>query len=327
MGARQVLQRAKLAGEMYAASAARGKPICVVYGNCQAEAIRQTLMLSPDFRSRYRAVRVPPVHTVTRAQLAALRSLLKRTSIFVTQPIHDDLRSLPVGTDQMAKYLPKSARTVTYPSMYFGGFHPYQVTVHLPGQDLSIAAPVTDYHDLRFMFAAANKWDASTAFEWFETFESDPEYVRSIYDSAMASLADREASLDTEVTSEIRARGSESFFTLNHPSNPILATVARQIFDLLGVDSTSQSARHHFLDSLQAPVESSILDALGMDSTQSSEEWTVLGKRVTQSRALEAHLEWYAQNPDALAAGLRKHSSRMRLAGLVPIQGLQPSSP
>jgi hypothetical protein len=71
-----------------------------VHGDCQAESLRVVLAGSPTFP--YRTVRMPPVHGLTAADLPALRALLSRTPLLLSQPVHDDHRDLPLGTRQLA---------------------------------------------------------------------------------------------------------------------------------------------------------------------------------------------------------------------------------
>ncbi|WP_159083706.1 WcbI family polysaccharide biosynthesis putative acetyltransferase [Nocardioides terrigena] len=314
MDPRQALKQWKSVAQMYAAGRRGEKRLVVIHGNCQAEALRHMLSLAPAFRERYVATPVPPVHMITRSQLRPLMDVVRRTDVFITQPIRDNLRGMPIGTAQVAHYLPSRARTITFPSMYFDGFHPYQVTVHAPGADLSTAAPLTDYHDLRLMHAAAENWDARTTQAWLDGHSADEAYVRAVYSGSMQTLEDREEPLDTKVTPGIREHGGRSFFTLNHPSNLIVGGVAAQVLTSLGLSTEMDPPRREYLDSLQAPVDSSVLAALRLPDFGGTSDWRVRGQQVDQPRITQTHLAWYTEHPQILESGLAKHLDRMTAA-------------
>ena len=70
------------------------RPLLVVHGNCQAEALR--VLLAGD-ASPVRTVRVPPVHELTSEDLPHLDRLLAEVDVLVSQPVRDGYRDLPVG--------------------------------------------------------------------------------------------------------------------------------------------------------------------------------------------------------------------------------------
>ena len=88
------------------------RPVLVVTGNCQAESLR-LLLQSDDVRT----VRVPPLHDVRPHEVEPLRRWLARTDLLVTQPVRDDYRGLPLGTDQQVAALPASAAVAVVPAV------------------------------------------------------------------------------------------------------------------------------------------------------------------------------------------------------------------
>src|SRR5205085_7499609 len=73
------------------------RPLCLVYGNCQAEPLRVLLDESADFADRYETVRIPPVHEINAVQVGKLQRVLHLASLIVAQPIKDNYRELPLG--------------------------------------------------------------------------------------------------------------------------------------------------------------------------------------------------------------------------------------
>ena len=56
-------------------------------------------------------------------------------------------------------------------------------------------------------------------------------------------------------------------------------------------------------------------EALDLDA-EPTEDWTVAGQTVPAERLREVHLDWYAQNPQAVEVGMRKYADQLRLLGL-----------
>src|SRR5690348_9219282 len=52
------------------------KPIAIVYGNCQADALRRTLLTHPGMASTYHLLRLPAVHEITDRELDLIEKVL-----------------------------------------------------------------------------------------------------------------------------------------------------------------------------------------------------------------------------------------------------------
>ena len=99
-------------GEFYGRPATDSRPLWLVIGNCQAEALRQILDAVGD--RPYRTVLVPPVHEIEASDLPHLEVLLRQTAVLSCQPIRDDYRGLPLGTGQLAAVLPAAATVLRW---------------------------------------------------------------------------------------------------------------------------------------------------------------------------------------------------------------------
>ena len=58
-----------------------------------------------------------------------------------------------------------------------------------------------------------------------------------------------------------------------------------------------------------------MVEALDLDA-EPTEDWTVAGQTVPAEQLRRTHLEWYAQNPQAVEVGMRKYADQLRLLGL-----------
>jgi hypothetical protein len=297
-------------------------PVAVVFGNCQAEALRRILLTHPDLAAGHHLLRVPAVHEISPRELGLLQRVLPRTQVLITQEVKTDYRDLPLGTDQLVGLLPAAATVIRWPVAYFEGMFPFHVYVNRDGGAVSPPAPITDYHDLRILYAAGQGWDVATTVRWLEDLQLDPDWVRDNADASLRELATREERLQVRISDWIRdpANLTRAFHTINHPSNALVVEMARQVLDHLGYPDADRvlAGRQTYLEHLLPPREPQILRALGTEPDPSEPvDWRTSGGTFTVADVVTAHLGLYAADPQLLAAGLRKHEKR--LARLSPM--------
>ena len=290
-------------------------PLWLIVGNCQAEALRQVIdgagaAGDPDGRP-YVTVRMPPVHELERSDLPALHGLLRRASVLLSQPIRTGYRDLPLGTDEMAAKLPRSARVLRWPVIRYAGLHPFQAIVRNPA-DRSVVPPVVPYHDLRTVIAARD--GRSDGDEW--DVPVNPEAFVAVADASRAELARREqAQCDVGVSDVLRQYGVEAAHTINHPGNRVLTELGRRVLRALDVDLPVTEPARTLLDSVVAPLERRVLDALDL-ATPERLRWTMNGVELEPSEVHRAQLQWYRDNPEFVSLALTRHRATLDLLGL-----------
>jgi hypothetical protein len=277
-------------------------PLAVVHGNCQAEALR--VVLAPATPEHM--VRVPPAHELTTEDIAHLRAVLARTTLLVAQPVRDDYRGLPIGTRQLTALLPRAAQVLRVPIVRHLGLHPYAAIVRHP-TDRSAVPPVVPYHDLRTVVAAAGRPRVAPA---------GPEALRAVGTASVAELARRErAACDVGVSDVLTRLGVDAVHTLNHPGNHVLVALARRVQRALGRSAEVRDPGRTLLGEVKAPLEPAVLDALGLAASP-REHWVVRGQSVADETVRTAHLAWYAEHPQWVAAALARHAERITSLGL-----------
>lgn len=285
------------------------RPLWLVVGNCQAEALRQVI---DGVEGRpYATVRMPAVHELERSDLPALHGLLRRTAVLLCQPIRAGYRDLPLGTDDMAAHLPTSARVVRWPVIRYAGLHPFQAIVRNP-VDRSVVPPVVPYHDLRTVIAArdgrsdGDEWDVSVSADAFV----------AVAEASRAELARREGlQCDVGISDVLRQYGAEAAHTINHPGNLVLTELGRRTLRLLDVDLPVVAPAKTLLDSVVAPRERRVLDALGLTAPERI-RWVTAGEELEPADVHRAQLRWYRDNPDFVPLALARHASTLELLGM-----------
>lgn len=273
-----------------------GRPLGLVHGNCQAEALRVLLAGSPTFP--WQAVRVPPVHELERSDLAPYDALLGAATLLLAQPVRDGYRDLPLGTAQVATRLAPGAQVVRWPVVRDAGLHPWQAIVRAPD---GAEPPVVPYHDLRTLTGRTPQ---------------GADLVAAAAESREGLRRREVRDCDVAVSDLLPGLGATAVHTVNHPGNGLLTGLARRVQEHLGVPADAAPPDRVLLGGVRAPLEPAVLDALGLDPAASRDHWLVGGEPVAAADVERAQRAWYATRPDVVAAGLARYADRLPLLGL-----------
>lgn len=273
------------------------RPFVVLWGNCQAEAMRILLTAGEAVCG----VRVPPVHEIVENDLPHVHRLLRRADVLLAQPVADDYRGLPLGTSQIAAQLRPGARVVRWPVLFYAGLYPYQVLVRHPGAG---DPPIVPYHDLRTLRRAQRGRRQTSTLSPRELAQA----YRDLARESRAQLARREDVHGTVVVSDVLDTPcADLAHTINHPGNTLLLAAARRLQAELGWPQDAVDPGRTLLSSVLTPLEPDVLDALGLD-VPPRPSFVVGGRPVDTAQVAAAHLDFYARHPGVVAEGLRRHA-------------------
>jgi hypothetical protein len=297
-------------------------PLCIVYGNCQAEAIRVLLERSAAFCGTYRTQPIPAVHTASRTNVEVLRRAVASASLIVSHPVRDGYHGFPVGSEEILEHAGTDCARLTIPALYYDGLYPYQVYVR-DRAGAAPPAPLSIYHDLRFLHCAGMGWDIKTARSWLRDFEPSPDGIAQVAAQARDALLGYEAVFELDVRVARRLTGPEvlpdSFFTVNHPTNRGLNEVVAGIHAQLGMPYSPADGDEELLGRRRTPLESSVITALGLAASPRP-EWTIDDRRFPLEDLLATHLTWYRAHRELVQSGLIEHASRLQVLGM-PTKG------
>ncbi len=292
-----------------------GRPILLVHGNCQAEALRvilagpgQTTDGSAD-GGRVAPVRIPPVHELEATDLPFLTALLGRTGVLLSQPVRDGYRDLPLGTAQLAALLPPGARVLRFPIVRYLGLHPYQAIIRHPSDPAAVPDGVP-YHDLRILAAARDGLPLPQAVAQARRVDADAPTLRQVGEDSLAELARRETRCDVAVSDVVAGLGVGAVHTINHPGNELLLALAHRIQEALGGPGDAADPGRTLLGGVHAPRQPEVLAALGLPGT-GEQDWVVAGQAIALTDIVEAQLAWYAVHPQFIEAGSARHAERI----------------
>ncbi len=284
------------------------RPLVVVLGNCQAEALRIALS-STASEQLVDSVRVPPVHELSAADVPHLQRLLSRVDVLVAQPVREDYHELPVGTAQLAARLRPDARLVRFPVIFYAGLYPYQVLARSDGVG---DPPVAPYHDLRTLALVGGCSGGPDSL----TPQQRHEAYRQIASDSVQELADREVRDDTLPISDLLTpAGAGAMWTINHPGNEMLLPLAGRVRDHLGLAGEQTDPGRVLLSSVLTPLLPEVIEALELGAATPREDWVLGGQPTAQSTVQEVQQQWYAEHPQVVEAGLERHRDRLALLG------------
>ena len=257
----------------------------VVLGNCQAESLR-TVMDAPDRRF----VRVPAVHEMTPEDAERLHEVVGAAHTVVSQPVRDDYHDLPLGTRQVAASM--SGRVLTVTPVRFGGLHPFQAAVRVPGVEEN--PPIVAYHDVRTLAAAAGLPVASAL---------QPDAVRAIGRASVEELRRREAATDVPVSDLFDSVTADHARTVNHPGNAIWLPLGARVLDTLGALGGVTDPGRPLLNVVRAPIAPEVVDAWSL-TDEPRDHWILEGVEVDDAEVRAAHTDWYASHPAFVVAAV-----------------------
>ena len=271
----------------------------IVFGNCQAESLRQTMPSSVDW------VRLPPVHELTADDLPYLDRLLGLADVLISQPVRDDYHQLPLGTRQLFSRVRSECATAVIPVIRFAGLYPAQAIVR-PPSDASLTPPVVPYHDLRTLSEAGG----------VPLPELTAGATRAIAALSREQLRSRESRHGAVPISDVfDAPAFAQMRTINHPGNVVWTELALRASDRLAIAGDPTDVGRPLLNSVHAPRSAAVIDAWQLDEVV-SDSWIVGEREVTEAERHRRHIEWYLENPDVVAAGLARHADALRLLAL-----------
>lgn len=266
----------------------------VVLGNCQAESLR-TVMDAPDRRF----VRVPAVHEMTAEDAERLHEVVSAAHTVVSQPVRDDYHGLPLGTRQVAAAT--SARVLTVTPVRFGGLHPFQAAVRVPGVEEN--PPLVAYHDVRTLAAAAGIPVVSAL---------QPDAVRAIGRASVEELRRREAATDVPVSDLFDSVTADHARTVNHPGNAVWLPLGARVLDVLGAPGGVTAPGRPLLNAVRAPIAPEVVDAWSLPD-EPRDHWIIEGVEVDDAEVRAAHTDWYASHPEFVVVAVD------RLAALLSV--------
>lgn len=297
-------------------------PRLAVIGNCQAESLRIVLHSSGGMDS----FRIPPIHEWTAADMPFVHHALSWANVLITQPVRDNYRGLPCGSNQLAKILQANSSSdesaphvITYPVLRFSALNPTWAIVRSP-LDTSLNPPLVPYHDLSFIAEIARLEQTRPA-DFAGILSLNVDFMRA-----------RELAHGTVVMSDT-LRTVPLWHTVNHPDNRTLLILGQQVRNAIAdcrpewADlkdpkfELSAPADREMLGQLRQPVDLDAWRALRSETTgnqlfpENRTQWIHNGQTIPRTDIAAAHGEFYSEHPEFIQTALQRHAETLQLLG------------
>ena len=282
----------------------------VVVGNCQATALELMLKTNEEFASRFEFVSFPPVHELPEALVPELHRVVADAAVLIPQRIDDGYRGgMGLGTNTLEE-IARTSHVVRWPSVYWAGYFPDLFYLRDAKRQPVLDGPF-DYHDRSILQAYADGVDVAGACLLLEDPER-PSDAQAWAAEATAELDVRGQGCEVQVASFIASRFREEllFYTMNHPTNRLLAFIAQQITDLLGVPGNIDSQRMpgEVLGSTFYPLHANHVRTLelrfGEELGAGRTPFRIRGTSYEPAQAVQAFYEYYGAHPQLVELNL-----------------------
>jgi Polysaccharide biosynthesis enzyme WcbI len=276
----------------------------VVVGNCQAKALELMLTTNDAFASRFELASFPAVHEIPDAMVPQLHAAVAEATLVVPQRVDEGYREgIGLGTETLAR-IAGTAHVLCWPSVFWAGYVPDLFYLRDEHGRPVVDGPF-DYHDRTILRAYVAGADAAATCDLL----ADPEQPSDAEEwarRATAELESRGRGCEIDVASFIveRFRDELLFFTMNHPANRLLAHMAQQILERLGLPGAVDPARlgpAELLGSTFYPLHASHVRALGLRFGAACQAGTapfrIRGVSHAAPEAVERFFDYYAAHP------------------------------
>jgi hypothetical protein len=283
----------------------------VVVGNCQASALELMLRTNDQFTKNFELVSFPPVHEFPEAMVPELHLAVAEADVLIPQRIEDGYRNgMGLGTETLTG-IAQTSTVVRWPSLYWAGYFPDLFYLRdATGQPVVDGA--FDYHDRSILEGYAAGFDPQAVCRLLEDPDR-PSNAQTWAENATAELSVRGEDCDVHVASFIASRFRREllFFTMNHPANVLLAHLATEITDLLGIPGGVDHRRvpGEILGSTFFPLHANDARALqlefAVEFAAGHAPFRFRWETYEPLKAVQMFFDYYADHPELVALNLR----------------------
>lgn len=282
----------------------------VVVGNCQARALEMMLSTNRQFTDRFEFVSFPAVHEIPDEMVPELHRAVAEAHVLVSQRVDDGYRDgVGLGTKTLTS-IAANAIVVRWPSVYWAGYFPDLFYLRDTEGHPVVNGPF-DYHDRTILQAYDTGLGAASTCQLLADHDR-PSNAQDWATQATTELDIRGQDCDIQVASFIAAQFREQllFFTMNHPTNRLLAFMAQQITEQIGVPGhvDHRQIPDEILGSTFYPFHANHARALqldfGVNLEIGSTPFRIRGHPHEPADAVQLFFEYYEAHPELVEVNL-----------------------
>ncbi len=277
---------------------------CLLYGNCQSDALKIYLKNIAKFCQQYKILDLPAVHLLNQSHVKQLQKHCKKLDLLIHQPISDNYKNTPeLSTNYIKSIIPSSCKVISFPVCYFNGYNPELISFKsLNGQPVNAFTSYINSNIIK------NYAQGTSIQESLDSY-NNPDYIPKVKvdkwkNEALARLALRENNLDIIITPYIKEnyKKVKLFHTYNHPNSQLLLFLCKEILkNLPGFSETDLLAlpqrlhKRELLGQNRFPTYASISHHLKLKYSP-LDKITLKKQEITKREYLQLHYDFLDTN-------------------------------
>ena len=288
------------------------KKKCLIYANCQGDALKVFLPKVKQFDNEYEIIDLKPVHKLSKDDIPLLETLIKETDLFIHQPIADNYKNLrQLSSNYLKSKLQKKAKSISFPNIYFTAYNP-ELTGLKNENGMPIMSPFSYYdYNILYLLAAGKSIQQAVSLIKMDNFYSK-DFLKNVYESSLSILSNREDDLDIKVVSYIERYFKEKklFHTYNHPKNVLLfflvERIISQLYDKRNFEFYFPNMKNRdVLSRTMFPIYNSVKKVYGLDF-YSENVYKIDNEFYTDEEFYEANYRLYKDNTLIIEQNLKR---------------------
>ncbi len=265
-----------------------------IQANCQGASLKHIFERISRLTDKYEILTVKPVHLWKDEDKEDLLHKIQECDIFLHQPILEQSFGF-FASDNLKKYLKKNAIAVSFPNLYFTGYHPQ--AFYMKDSDGKKVSEPFDYHDQNIFKFYSEVLPKETVLDKIkdEKFYSNDE-IKTNIDKSLRELREREENTSIKVSNFIEENmiGKKLFHIFNHPTNELLFYLFDRILENIEESILSAPEKSQFkkelLGAIQYPIYPSVQNYFAIKEPLSLVN---RGKTYTSNEVIDMYFNYY----------------------------------
>jgi len=213
----------------------------VIYGNCQAGALKNLFNSIESLQRSFNITNIP-VHSIKPNQIGEVVEKVKQSKYFIYQPVGSYKGYEELSSMYLRKILSSKSKAISFPSIYFNGYTPH--TVHLRKQDGSSFPSLqkkSNLHDRNILLSFSEGKTVEQTYEMItrKNFYNQ-ELSTKLLNSSIKELERREKEYGLDIfVSDLILKNYQNYMlfkTVNHPTTTLLKKVGMRIANKIGIN-------------------------------------------------------------------------------------------
>lgn len=255
------------------------KDLCVLYANCQGEALAPLLLASPEFNAKYE-IR----HFLNYRDQELANADLKKCSLLLHQYLAPDWGVF--SSASALERLPASAAAICVPNFFFKGYWPFWTN----------KIQTINFADSLLESLLARGLGADAVLSLY--LKGSPALLGDVEAVALDSLArerEKERHSDIKYADIIENywRDEPLFLTINHPGKRLLLHAANGVLNLLGLPPLSEAATKAYVHpqaEFELPIHPVVARRLNLKFGGSNARYACFGREVSHAEYISRYL-------------------------------------